>query len=209
MLGMDYCYGLRKITCRQLWYFQKIPVKLNTSTYRWEVDRLKTQRGRVLFARLSILLFYPPAGILITCSVQAMQEVEERADPNLPDIAAVHTEPGQAPVILYNPMLCKHAGPALCEFYRYHEYGHLELRHHKRRNISVQQKEQEADRWAATHAPLYVVMAAYRYFSNGGGSSPFHGEGRSRAARLLMRTENIALWNSRADKRGIRKYAER
>jgi hypothetical protein len=152
-----------------------------------------------------MLLFYTPAGILITWSAQAMQEVEERADLTLPDIAAVHTEPGQAPVILYNPMLCKQAGRALCEFYRYHEYGHLELRHYKRHNISIQQKEQEADRWAATHAPLHVVMAAYRYFSKGGGSSPFHGEGRSRAARLLMRTENVTLSKGRAGKRKIRR----
>lgn len=173
------------------------------------MDSLKTQRERVLFARLSILLLYTPAGILITWSAQAMQGVEERADPTLPDIAAVHTEPGQAPVILYNPMLCKQAGRALCEFYRYHEYGHLELRHYKRNDISIQQKEQEADRWAATHAPFRVVIAAYRYFSNGGGSSPFHGEGRSRAARLLMRTENLALSNGPADKRRIRENVAR
>jgi len=170
---------------------------------------LKTQLGRVLFARLTILLLYTPAGTLFTWSAQAMQEVEERADPTLPDIAAVHTEPGQAPVILYNPMLCKQAGPALCEFYRYHEYGHLELRHHKRNDISVQQKEREADRWAATHAPLRVVIAAYRYFSTGGGSSPAHGEGRSRAARLLMRTENIARWNGPSGNRRIREQVAR
>ena len=153
---------------------------------------MKIQLGRVLFARLTIVLLHTPAGILIACPAQAMQAVEERADLTLPDIAAVHTEPGKAPVILYNPILCHQAGRTLCEFYRYHEYGHLELRHHKRHDISIQKKEQEADRWAATHAPLRVVMAAYRYFSNGGGSSPFHGEARSRAARLLMHTENVA-----------------
>jgi hypothetical protein len=173
------------------------------------MDSLKTILGRVLFARLTTLLLYTPAGILITWSAQAMQEVEERADFTLPDIAAVHTEPGQAPVILYNPVLCKHAGRALCEFYRYHEYGHLELRHHKRNDISVQQKEREADRWAATHAPLRVVIAAYRYFSSGGGSSPFHGEGRSRAARLLLRPENLALSNGPADNRRYRENVAR
>lgn len=154
---------------------------------------MKIKQPGVLLARLTILLFYTPAGILIGWSTQAMPDVEERADPTLPDIAAVHSEPGKAPVILYNPMLCKQAGRALCEFYRYHEYGHIELRHHKRHDISIQQKEQDADRWAATHAPAHVVMAAYRYFSSGGGSSPFHGKGRSRAARLLVRTENVAL----------------
>ena len=170
---------------------------------------MKTQLGKALFARLTILLLYTPAGILITCSAQAMQEVEERADLTLPDIAAVHTEPGQTPVILYNPVLCHHAGRTLCEFYRYHEYGHLELRHHKRNDISIQQEEREADRWAATHAPLRVVMAAYRYFSNGGGSSPFHGEGRSRAARLLMSTESMALSSGPAGYRRIREHVAR
>ena len=140
---------------------------------------------------------------------QAMPDVEERADLTLPDIAAVHMEPGQAPVILYNPILCHHAGRALCEFYRYHEYGHLQLHHHTRNDISVQQKEREADHWAATHAPLRVVMAAYRYFSNGGGSSPFHGKGRSRAARLLIRTENVALSNRPAGNRRIREQVAR
>lgn len=167
---------------------------------------MTTQLGRVLFARLTLLLVYTPAGILIAWSAQAMPEVEERADLTLPDIAAVQTEPGKAPVILYNPILCHQAGRSLCEFYRYHEYGHLQLRHHKRKDLSIQQKEQEADRWAATHAPLRVVMAAYRYFSNGGGSSPFHGEARSRAARLLMPTENVALSGGPARQPRIREH---
>lgn len=170
---------------------------------------MKTKLVSSFSARLTILLLSTPAGLLIAWSAQAVQKVEERADLTLPDIAAVHMEPGQAPVILYNPILCKQAGRSLCEFYRYHEYGHLALLHHKRNDISIQQKEQEADRWAATHAPLRVVIAAYRYFSNGGGSSPFHGEGRSRAARLLMRTENLALSNGPADKRWIREHVAR
>ena len=170
---------------------------------------MKTQLVRSFSARLTVFLLFTPAGILIAWSAQAVQKVEERADPTLPDIAAVHTEPGKAPVILYNPVLCKHAGPALCEFYRYHEYGHIELLHHKRNDISVQRKEQEADRWAAKHAPLRVVIAAYRYFSNGGGSSPFHGEGRSRAARLLLQPENLTLSKRPADKRRFRENIAR
>jgi hypothetical protein len=158
---------------------------------------------------LTLFLLYTPAGILIAWSAQAMHKVEERADLTLPDIAAVHVEPGQAPVILYNPVLCKQAGRSLCEFYRYHEYGHLALRHHKRNDISIQQKEQEADRWAATHAPLRVVLAAYRFFSNGGGSSPFHGESRSRAVRLLVRTDTVALANGSAYKRRTRQQVAR
>ncbi len=34
-----------------------------------------------------------------------------------------------AATILYNPHLCRQAGRALCEFYRYRKYGHIELRH--------------------------------------------------------------------------------
>ena len=170
---------------------------------------MKRRLVSILTTRLTLLLLYTPAGILIAWSAQAMEKVEERADPTLPDIAAVHIEPGQAPLILYNPILCKHAGRALCEFYRYHEYGHLALRHHKRNDISIQQKEREADRWAATHAPLHVVMAAYRYFSNGGGSSPVHGESRSRAARILMLTDNLALSTGPADNRRFRQQLAR
>ena len=162
-------------------------------TDQQEVNNLNTRLVRGLFIRLTSLLLCTPAGIFIICSVQAAPKVEERADPTLPDIAALQMEPGQAPVILYNPFLCKHAGRALCQFYRYHEYGHLELRHHERNGLSIQEKEREADRWAAAHAPLHVVMAAYRFFRNGGGSSPYHGEGRSRAARLLGQANKVSL----------------
>jgi len=126
-------------------------------------------------------------------SVQAMHKVEEIADPSLPDIAAVHFKPGKAPVILYNPILCRQAGRALCEFYRYHEYGHIELKHFKRDDLSAQEKESEADQWAAKHAPLPVVMAAYRFFASGGGSTPIHGHSQERAARLLARTEKLQI----------------
>lgn len=122
--------------------------------------------------------------LFLALSAQAKPMVEEIADPTLPDIAAVHYVPGQVPVILYNPYLCKQAGPALCEFYRYHEYGHIVLRHHERNEISRKQKEQEADEWAARHAPAPVILAAWHYFSSGGGATPVHGDGPTRAARL-------------------------
>jgi hypothetical protein len=154
---------------------------------------LNTKPTRMLFAHLSRLLLYTPLGLFAACSAHAMQKVEERVDLTLPDIAAVHIEAGQAPIILYNPLLCQHAGRDLCAFYRYHEYGHLELQHHKRNNISIQQKEREADEWAARHAPLRVVIAAYRHFMKGGGSSPVHGDSRVRAARLLIRSDNLLL----------------
>jgi hypothetical protein len=119
----------------------------------------------------------------------AAEPIEELAVPSLPDIATVRFVPGKAPVILYNPLLCRHAGPALCEFYRYHEYGHIALRHDERHGLSTQEKEQEADYWAATHAPLASVIAAYRFFSAGHGGTPTHGQSQARAARMVARTD--------------------
>ena len=130
--------------------------------------------------------------LLMVLSAQAKPVIEEIADPTLPDIAAVHYVPGKNPVILYNPFLCKQAGRALCEFYRYHEYGHIALRHHERKDISAEVKEEEADQWAARHAPMPVVLAAWRYFSSGGGATPVHGDGRTRAARLIDERKLVA-----------------
>ena len=140
---------------------------------------------RSLFALLAGELF-------MVLSAHAKPAIEEIADPTLPDIAAVHYVPGNAPVILYNPFLCKQAGRALCEFYRYHEYGHIALRHHERKDMTAQEKEEEADQWAARHAPAPVVLAAWHYFSSGGGSTPIHGDGRTRAARLMEERKLVA-----------------
>jgi hypothetical protein len=107
----------------------------------------------------------------------------------------VHFVPGEAPVIFYNPSLFFQAGPALCKFYRYHEYGHIVLRHNERDDLTAQQKEREADRWAAEHAPRLCVIAAYRFFTSGGGSTPIHGNSQNRAARMVTNTEQLALLN--------------
>jgi hypothetical protein len=123
----------------------------------------------------------------------AAPPVEEVADPALPDIAALQFAPGRAPFIVYNPVLCQQAGPDLCLFYRYHEYGHLALRHFARRDISREQKEAQADRWAARHAPPRVVRAAWRFFSSGGGTTLVHGDGPTRAARLVEARSLLAF----------------
>jgi hypothetical protein len=160
------------------------------------MDNVDYRRGNAVNIRASALLallsgaLYP----LQTQTVLASPPVEERADPTLPDIAAVEYEPGTGPVIRYNPFLCKQAGHDLCEFYRYHEYGHIALHHYERNDITVQQKEEEADRWAATHAPRRMVLAAWRFFSAGGGATPMHGDGPTRAARLVdARNSLVAL----------------
>ena len=131
-------------------------------------------------------------------SAQSLMDVEQRAVPSLPDIAMVTFAPGQSPVIFYNPRLCLQAGKALCEFYRYHEYAHIELRHNERDELSTREKEREADRWVARHAPFASVMAAYRFFAAGGGGTPMHGSGSSRAARILNRNEQVAWYDDSA-----------
>jgi len=131
--------------------------------------------------------------------VRAAPPVEEVADPTLPDIAALQVAPGTAPIIVYNPYLCQQAGPDLCLFYRYHEYGHLALRHFERRDISREQKEAQADRWAARHAPPRIVHAAWRFFSAGGGATLIHGDGPTRAARLVEARNLLAFAGRAAD----------
>jgi hypothetical protein len=132
----------------------------------------------------------PPQISETLTTTDQLPDATEIPEPGLPDIATVRFIPGQDPVILYNPVLCQRAGQALCEFYRYHEYGHIALRHNERDDLSVQEKEHQADRWAAMHAPLPSVIAAYQFFSRGGGGTPFHGEGQGRADRMLARFEH-------------------
>ena len=146
-----------------------------------------------MFAKLVQLLIIAIASFQVAFSAHAVQEVEELAVPTLPDIAMVHFVPGKAPVIFYNPSLCFQAGRALCEFYRYHEYGHIALRHDERDDLSLKEKEREADRWAAEHAPRRSVIAAYRFFTSGGGSTPIHGNSHNRAARMISGTEKLTL----------------
>lgn len=147
-------------------------------------EKLINTPDETLKLRMIGLLSPLMAGLFLTLPVAANPPIKEVADPTLPDIAAVHYQHGKAPVILYNPLLCQHAGPALCEFYRYHEYGHIVLHHHERQGMTAQQKEWEADRWAALRAPVHSIFAAWRFFSSGGGASPVHGDGATRAARL-------------------------
>ena len=120
---------------------------------------------------------------------KATPEFSYYPDPSLPDIAAVTFLPGNRPVISYNPALCKQAGASLCEFYRYHEIAHIVLDHNNREDLSIQDKEREADQWAAKHAPMRSVKAAFRYFLSGGGSTPTHGSSRIRAERMIASTE--------------------
>ena len=123
--------------------------------------------------------------LLATPLAKAAPKFSYISDPSLPDIAAVTYRLGKMPVISINPALCKQAGASLCEFYRYHEIAHIVLHHHDRDHLTTQEKEDEADRWAAKYAPMHCVKAAYRFFSSGGGSTPNHGSSRARAERMI------------------------
>lgn len=121
--------------------------------------------------------------ILILSSNSFAQKVPEIPDPNLPDIAMVTIDGWGRPLIIYNPILCQQAGPSLCEFYRWHEYGHIMMGHTLVPKWP-QIKELEADCWAAKNAPQHALQAAFAWFSSGGGASPTHGYGPQRAARI-------------------------
>lgn len=117
-------------------------------------------------------------------SLPSLGQVPEIADPQLPDIAMVTVLPDGRPVIIYNPITCQQIGPALCGFYRAHEYCHISLGH-AIRQMWPEQRELEADCCAARNASQAEAVAAYQWFSAGGGSSPIHGFGQQRAARIV------------------------
>jgi hypothetical protein len=139
------------------------------------------QRNVFLALATGFLLF--SSEIALPVPKKFPQLVPEIPDFNLQDFAEVKVVRGRGPVIVFNPVVCAQAGRALCQFSRWHEYGHIVLGHPLRR-IKPGRMEIEADRWAAQNAPRDVVLAAYQFFMSGGGASPVHGAGRQRAARL-------------------------
>jgi len=122
------------------------------------------------------------AGLFL--ALHASAQVPEIANPQLNDIAMVTVLPNGQPAIVYNPIICQQIGAALCGFYRAHEYCHISLGHTVRQ-IWPQQRELEADCCAARNASQVEATAAYQWFMSGGGSSPVHGFGQQRAARIL------------------------
>ena len=86
------------------------------------------------------------------------------------------------PTITMSRGMCRRK-PDLCEFFKAHELGHHESGHFHR-NISVQQAETEADRYAARHSSAEAVAAAQRFFASGRGGSRKHGSSQQRYARV-------------------------
>jgi len=110
-------------------------------------------------------------------------QVQERSRWLLPDVAKVTLDSSGQSQIDFNPAICRRLGPDLCEYFRAHEYGHVNLRHLER-GVPTRQAEREADLWAAQNASPSAVEAARKYFERGRGGSFNHGSARERAQRL-------------------------
>jgi hypothetical protein len=92
------------------------------------------------------------------------------------------------PVLQYNPDACK-ANPALCEFAKMHETGHIRLGHfeHPRSWYTASNTasiEMAADCYAATHVSKAAVQAAVANVLKHTSNSGQHGSGPQRARRI-------------------------
>lgn len=122
-------------------------------------------------------------GVIIFSISFWVKAVPEIPDPNLNDIAIATHMNGQV-VIVYNPKYCNKLGNLICNFFRAHEYGHVNLGH-VIKSTHPSQAEFEADCWAAKNAPYKQVEAAYYHFmSQGFMGSWSHGTGIQRAQRI-------------------------
>ena len=87
-------------------------------------------------------------------------------------------------------------GFLVCNFFRAHEYGHVNLGH-LIRGTYPSQAEYEADCWAAQNVPLQQVQAAYEHFMNQGYMGNWsHGTGIQRATRLAQCNADINNQNN-------------
>jgi len=119
-------------------------------------------------------------------SVNAIAQIPEIPDPQLPDIAIVQPHPVYGAQIIYNPITCQQIGMA-CGFFRIHEYGHVVHNHQLIHPAAYSAyKEAQADCWAAANASPYEVLAAVQLFHAGGSSSNWavYGHPQQRAARV-------------------------
>jgi hypothetical protein len=119
--------------------------------------------------------------------------VQEIPNPNISDIAITTILNGQV-VIFYNPNYCQQLGLLICNFFRAHEYGHVNLGHTVL-GTYPQQAEFEADCWAARNSPLNQVQAAYLHFMNNGFMGDWsHGTGVQRAQRIAICAQGRYGW---------------
>ena len=121
--------------------------------------------------------------VLLGTSSDVSGQVQERSRLLLRDVAVVTLDSSGKSQIDFNPAICRRLGPELCEYFRAHEYGHVNLRHLER-GVPTRQAEREADVWAAQNASPAAVEAARKYFARGNGGSRYHGSSQERADRL-------------------------
>lgn len=118
------------------------------------------------------------------------QEIKSYQSIFLGDVGYANVDRFGNRFIVMNPLICRRLGKDLCSFFRAHEIAHHKLRHFSRR-IPVQQKEAEADRYAASVVSPSARGAAQRFFASGHGASPQHGTSAARLTRvsLVRRTQ--------------------
>ena len=121
--------------------------------------------------------------VLLAAPATADGQVSETPNRWIRGIASVTLDQNGKSQISFNPRRCRELGPELCEFFRTHEYGHVNLRHLER-GVATPQAEAEADLWAARNASPSAVRAAKEFFLSGKGGSRVHGTPQERARRM-------------------------
>ena len=121
--------------------------------------------------------------VLLVIPATASAQVRETPNRWIRGVAKVTLDRDGKSQISFNPRRCRELGPDLCEFFRTHEYGHVNLRHLER-GVATPQAEAEADLWAAKNASPNAVRAAKEFFLSGKGGSRVHGTPQQRARRM-------------------------
>ncbi len=150
------------------------------------IFKLGPQASRLRLTTMKRICLFVVTTVVTVCLgnfKEGFGQVQERARWLLPDVAKVTLNSSGQSQIDFNPAICRRLGPDLCEYFRAHEYGHVNLRHLER-GIPTRQAEREADIWAATNASPSAVEAARQYFAKGRGGSRYHGSAKERALRL-------------------------
>ena len=143
------------------------------------LDGISARPARHFFSSRSMVL------VLGLWVIPATAAAQVRETPNrwIRGVAKVTLDRNGNSQIAFNPQICRQLGPDLCEFFRTHEYGHVNLRHLER-GVAAPQAEAEADIWAARNASPSAVRAAKEFFLSGKGGSRVHGTPQERARRM-------------------------
>lgn len=149
---------------------------MSTTFLNWAPVRARRQ---FLLGSLSLIF----ATVLLTIPATAEGQVTETPNRWIRGVAQVTLDRNGKSKISFNPQRCRELGPDLCEFFRTHEYGHVNLQHLER-GVAAPRAEAEADLWAAKHASPGAVQAAKQFFLSGKGGSRIHGTPQERARRM-------------------------